>query len=90
MRKIVACLSLSLIMFLVSCTQPNQKSQEEIWLWSESDNALREEIFSTWTNYVDILDHTTKAKSPENYSYILGRIDGLLQWYDHEIRRSYL
>ncbi|KIL35896.1 hypothetical protein SD71_10955 [Cohnella kolymensis] len=54
---------------------------------TEADNALREEIFTTWTNYVDIIEHTIEAKSPEDYSYITGRIDGLLRWYDHEIRR---
>ncbi len=87
MKKNQLWLSLLLIIFLASCNQQDQKSQEEIWFSSEADNALREEIFSTWTSYVDIIEHTMKAKSPEDYSYITGRIDGLLRWYDHEIRR---
>lgn len=80
-------LSVFLTLFLAGCNQLEEKSQEEVWLSAEADNALREEIFSTWTNYVDIIEHIIKAKTPEDYSYISGRIDGLLGWYDHEIRR---
>jgi hemerythrin len=87
MRKSLSCLILFLVVFLVSCNPSEQKSSEEIWFSTEADNALREEIFSTWTNYVDILDYTIKANSPEDYNYLTGRIDGLLQWRDHEIRR---
>jgi hemerythrin len=87
MRNLLSCLILLLTVFLVSCNPSEQKSSEEIWFSTEADNALREEIFTTWTNYVDIIDRTIKAKTPEDYGYIVGRIDGLLQWRDHEIRR---
>lgn len=80
MRKTLLYFPLLVMIFLVGCTSSEEKSQEEIWFWADADNALRGDIFATWTNYVQVLDHTLEAKSPEDYSYIVGRIDGPLEW----------
>lgn len=86
MRKILLYFSLLLMIFLVGCSS-SDKSQEEIWLLSSTDNSLRAEIFAIWTSYVDILGHTLAAKSPEDHSYIVGRIDGPLLLKYSEITR---
>lgn len=88
-RKTLLSLSLILIVFLISCTSPKEQSPEEMWFWAETDNALRDEVFRAWTNYVDIIDHTIKAKSPEDYSYIAGRIDTQLRWTDQVMQRVF-
>ncbi|RJX40484.1 hypothetical protein D3P09_00200 [Paenibacillus pinisoli] len=47
---------------------------------ADADNAVQAEIFSVWTNYSFILEFVIDAKTPEDYAYIVGRIDGPLRW----------